>query len=76
MESGNQPPDKSPSESDSNLPKPRAHGVKGASRITGMSMSWLAKARMGITSSPGPKFKKVGRKIIYTDDALETWLHR
>ncbi len=62
-------------ESGSNLPEPQAFNPKGTSRITGMSESWLSKARMGITATPGPKFKKVGRKVIYTLPAIQAWLH-
>ncbi len=62
-------------ESGSNLPEPQAFNTKGASRITGMSESWLSKARMGITATPGPEFKKVGRKVIYTLPAIQAWLH-
>ena len=67
MESENQPPD--------NLPEPQAFDTKGASRITGMSVSWLSKARMGITATNGPRFKKVGRRVIYTKDSLVEFLN-
>ena len=56
------------------FPPVRGLNPKGASRFIGMSESWLSKARMGITDHPGPAFKKIGRKVLYTQDALETWL--
>ena len=59
----------------SNLPEPQAFNTKGTSRIIGMSESWLSKARM-VTPTPGPDFKKVGRKVIYTMPAIQAWLHR
>ena len=51
-------------EAGSNLPEQLGFNPQETSRITGMSESWLSKARMGITASPGPKFKKVGRMAI------------
>ncbi len=61
--------------SGSNLPPQLGFDPKETAHITGMSESWLSKARMGITASPGPKFKKVGRKVIYTMSAIKAWLH-
>ncbi len=62
-------------ESGSNLPPQLGFDPKETAHITGMSQSWLAKARMGITTTPGPLFKKIGRKVIYTRDALSAWLN-
>ena len=62
-------------ESGSNLPEPHGFNPKAASRFTGMSESWLSKARMGITATPDPKFKKVGRRVIYTKGSLEEFLN-
>ncbi len=57
-----------------NLPLVRGFNPKGAAQYLGVSLSWLSKSRMGITDSPGPAFKKIGRKVLYTQDSLETWL--
>jgi len=59
---------------ESNNSPVRGFDPKGAAQFTGMSESWLSKARMGITDHPGPAFKKVGRKVLYPLDALEDWL--
>ena len=61
-------------EPESTFPPVRGFNPQGAAHITGMSESWLSKARMGITKTPGPRFKKIGRKVLYTQDALEAWL--
>ncbi len=53
---------------------PRGFNTKSAARYVGLSTSWLRKARMGITAIPGPRFKKVGRKVIYTRDSLDEFL--
>ena len=52
---------------------PRGFDTKAAARYLGLSQSWLRKTRMGI-GGPGPKFKKVGRRVIYTIDSLEEFL--
>ena len=52
---------------------PHGFNTKAAARYIGMSPSWLRKARMGI-GGPGPKFKKVGRRVIYTIDSLKEFL--
>ncbi len=61
--------------SGSNFPEPHGFNPKEASRFTGMSESWLSKARMGITPTKGPRFKKVGRRVIYTLDSLNDFLN-
>ena len=58
---------------DDSIP-PRGFNTKDAARYLGLSLSWLRKARMGITATPGPRFKKVGRKCIYTRDSLDDFL--
>ena len=63
------PPDSGPS-----LPPPRGYNTGAASNYLGLSTSWLRKARIGATSTAGPKFRKVGRRIIYTKDALDNFL--
>ncbi len=58
---------------DNSIP-PRGFNTKDAARYLGLSLSWMRKARMGITATPGPRFKKVGRKCIYTTDSLDEFL--
>lgn len=53
---------------------PRALNTKEAARFIGMSQSWLRKARIGLTDDPGPKFRKVGRKVIYPLQSLKDFL--
>jgi len=57
-----------------NFPLVRGFNPKAAAQYLGVSLSWLSKSRMGITDTPGPAFKKVGRKVLYTQDSLEAWL--
>ena len=59
----------------SNLPKPQAFNTKAAASYLGISASWLSKARMGITATPGPKFKKVGRLVLYTRASCDEFLN-
>lgn len=63
-----------PSDTGSNLPSPRGFNTKAASVFLGISTSWLRKARIGATSTPGPAFKKVGRRVIYTLSSLNKFL--
>jgi len=44
---------------------------KEAAAYLGLHPSTLAKLRM---SGDGPEFQKVGRKVLYSPSALETWL--
>ncbi len=53
---------------------PRGFDTISAARYVGLSPSWLRKARMGITNSPGPGFIKVGRRVIYTKNSLDDFL--
>lgn len=61
-------------QSTDNSPLPRGLDTQAAARYLGLSPSWLRKARMGITTTPGPRFKKVGRKVIYARDSLDAFL--
>lgn len=53
---------------------PRATDTAGASKYIGESESFLEKARIGGTDRPGPKFRKAGRRVIYTFDDLDAYL--
>ena len=51
---------------------------KEAAEYIGMSTSYLQKDRMnGILPNrvPGPRYAKVGRRIMYLRDDLDAWLH-
>jgi len=61
-------------QSTDNLPPARGFNTQAAAHYLGLSPSWLRKARMGITNTPGPRFKKVGRKVIYARDSLDAFL--
>ncbi len=48
-----------------------------AAEYIGMSRSFLRQARMDGTRTnrtPGPRFSKIGRKVIYLKDDLDAWL--
>ena len=48
-----------------------------AAEYIGMSRSFLRQARMDgkrTNRTPGPRFSKIGRKIIYLKDDLDAWL--
>lgn len=64
----------SPPESSTDQFSTRALNTKEAARFIGMSQSWLRKARIGLTDDPGPKFRKVGRKVIYPLQSLKDFL--
>ena len=44
--------------------------AKEAAALYGVSLSWLAKRRMG---GDGPPFVKVGRSVRYTETGLIQW---
>ncbi len=52
----------------------RALNTTGASRYVGHSEHFLKKARRGLTDTPGPKFLKIGSRVIYLREDLDTWL--
>ena len=48
-----------------------------AANYIGMSRSFLRQARMDgrrLNRTPGPPFTKIGRKVLYLRDDLDTWL--
>jgi excisionase family DNA binding protein len=47
--------------------------VKGAANYTGLSCSTLNKLRC---SGGGPRFAKIGRRVIYNVADLDTWLEQ
>lgn len=43
----------------------------GAAKILGVSMSWLAKARL---KGDGPRYVKIGRAVRYAESALREYI--
>lgn len=54
----------------------RGLGTNDAAEYTSFSVSWLRKARIGLTDSPGPKFKKIGKRVVYLRDELDDFLEQ
>jgi len=52
----------------------RGLGTTAAAVYTGLSVSFLEKARVNQTVIPGPKFIRVGRRCIYLRDQLDSYL--
>lgn len=56
--------------------EPRGLSTADAARYTGLSASFLEKARIGKTKTPGPKFQKIGKRILYLRDSLDAFLEQ
>ena len=60
--------------------RPPKHSLlteKQAAPYIGMSRSFLRQSRMNgkrLNMTPGPPFLKIGRKVLYLADDLDTWL--
>ena len=52
----------------------RALNTAQAARYLGLSPSYLEKSRVNQTNIPGPKFRKIGKRVIYTRESLDSWL--
>ena len=52
----------------------RGLGTTAAAAYTGLSVSFLEKARVNQTDIAGPKFIRVGRRCIYLRDSLDSFL--
>ncbi len=52
----------------------RGLGTANAAAYTGLSVSFLEKARVNQTEIPGPNFIRVGRRCIYLRDQLDSYL--
>lgn len=52
----------------------RALSTADAAHYICFSESFLRKARIGLTNTPGPKFKKIGKKVVYLRENLDSWL--
>jgi len=55
---------------------PRGLNTEAAARYLGLSPSFLEKSRIGKTKTPGPKFKKIGKRILYLRDSLDAYLEQ
>jgi len=55
-------------------PERRAFNTRLAAIFVDRSESFLEKARLGLTKSPGPKFIKHGRRISYLREDLNAYL--
>ncbi len=55
---------------------PRGLNTEAAARYLGLSPSFLEKSRIGKTKTPGPKFKKIGKRILYLRDVLDDFLEQ
>ena len=60
---------------DSNtLIEPRGLNTAAAARYLGLSTSFLEKARLNQTITPGPKFRRKGKRILYLKNELDAYL--
>lgn len=55
-------------------PKQRGFNTRNAAKYLDFSEGYLRKARRGLTSVPGPKFRRVGGRVIYDKPFLDEWL--
>lgn len=55
---------------------PVARGLRprDAAEYVGFSEAFLKKARCGLTEVPGPRFKKIGTRVIYLLEDLDAFL--
>ncbi len=61
----------------SGLNRPRLLTERQAAPYIGMSRSFLRQSRMNgrrQNRTPGPPFLKIGRKVLYLAEDLDTWL--
>ena len=54
--------------------EPRGVDTTGAANYCALSTSFLEKARINQTKTPGPKFKKIGKRVVYLLDDLDLFL--
>ncbi len=55
-------------------PVPRGLSTADAAHYISFSESFLRKARIGLSNTPGPKFKKIGKKVVYLREDLDAFL--
>ncbi len=54
--------------------EPRGLSTHAAARYTGLSASFLEKARINQTKTAGPRFRKIGKRVVYLRDELDLFL--
>ena len=54
--------------------EPRGLNTAQAAAYLGLSESYLEKARVNLTDLPGPEFRKIGRRVIYLRESLDSYL--
>lgn len=54
--------------------EPRGLNTAAAARYTGLSTSFLEKARTNQTTTPGPKFRRKGKRVLYLRNELDQYL--
>ena len=54
--------------------EPRGLNTASAARYLGLSTSFLEKARINQTTTPGPKFRRKGKRILYLRNELDQYL--
>ena len=54
--------------------EPRGLNTAAAARYLGLSTSFLEKARINQTTTPGPKFRRKGSRVLYLKNELDQYL--
>ncbi len=54
--------------------EPRGLNTAAAARYLGLSTSFLEKARINQTTTPGPKFRRKGKRVLYLRNELDAYL--
>ena len=52
----------------------RGFSTAAAARFLGLSESFLEKARIGQTKTPGPRATTIGRRVLYLRENLDAYL--
>ena len=55
---------------------PRGFNTANAAAYIGWSQSFLRRARLGKTKTPGPRFKKHGKRVTYLREDLDAFLEQ
>lgn len=55
---------------------PRGFNTRNAAAYIGWSESFLRRARIGKTKTPGPRFKKHGKRVTYLREDLDEFLEQ
>ena len=54
----------------------RALSTSDAAYYTNHSVAFLKKARLGMTKTQGPRFRKFGKRVFYFREDLDSWLEK